>query len=166
MNMTDKLMFVINGSGGKGKDSFVKYCAEILKVRNVSTVDKVKIAGTFLGWDGTKSEFSRAFLSELKLLAVKYFDHSYVYVTTEMEYFQRDQSNIMFIHSREPEEIQRFVDIGCKTILVRNKNVKDITSNMADANVENFNYDYIIDNSGTEKELRVKAHDFIKSLYR
>ena len=35
---------------------------------------------------------------------------------------------------------------------------------MADENVFNYNYDFVIDNSGTKEELNNKAKDFIREV--
>ena len=71
----------------------------------------------------------------------------------------------MFLHIREPEEITRAVKaFGAKTILVIRNTVKRITSNIADENVFNYNYDFIIDNNGTKEELNSKAKKFIQEV--
>ena len=38
----DIMLFVINGTGGSGKDTFVNFISKYAKVFNVSSVDKVK----------------------------------------------------------------------------------------------------------------------------
>ena len=43
-----KMIIIINGTGGSGKDSFVSFCGEFVKVLNVSAVDKVKEAAKIL----------------------------------------------------------------------------------------------------------------------
>ena len=45
-----------------------------------------------------------------------------------------------------------------KTILVKRDSVKHITSNMADKNVYNYDYDIVINNDGDIKELRNKGY--------
>jgi hypothetical protein len=58
---------------------------------------------------------------------------------------------IYFVHCREPYEIQKFVDFyndKCVTILIK-KEDRDVPDNMADKNVNNFNYHYIIKNDGS-----------------
>ena len=63
---------------------------------------------------------------------------------------------------REPEEIIRAVkEFDAKTILVVRDTVKYITSNMADKNVFNYDYDYVIQNNGTITDLKQKAKELI-----
>lgn len=155
----------MNGTGGSGKDSLQDFCGKYAPIRSISTVDKVKEAYTLLGWDGTKSEQHRKALSDIKDIGTKNLDHPYQYIKSEVEKFRASNDEIMFIHSREPEEIDRFVkSFGCITVLIRNKNVKPIASNHADRDVENFKYDYIVDNNGTLDDLDFMAKTFVKWL--
>ena len=163
--MSEKHIFLINGSGGMGKDSFVELCSSYAKVFNVSSVDKVKEAAMILGWSGGKTEKDRLFLSNIKLLSTKYNNNPYNYILDMIVKFQKSEDNIMFIHTRECKEIDKIKStIPCKTILVKNSNVKRIYSNMADAKVDNYEYDFIIDNSGTLEDLGRTAKGFIKDI--
>lgn len=160
-----KKVFIINGSGSKGKDTFVEFCSKYTNIKNISTVDKVKLAGLFIGWDGGKTEKDREFLSDLKLLADKYYNHSLEYVKQEYKSFLNNEAEkVMFIHCREPQNIQALKQIfECKTILIVNTNIEDINSNMADANVNDYKYDYYIDNSSTLEDLEFLAKDFVEN---
>ena len=162
----NKKVFIINGSGSKGKDTFVEFCSKCTNVKNISTVDKVKLAGELLGCDGKKTEKNRKFWSDLKLLADEYFGHSIDYVKQEYKSFINNEAeNVMFIHCREPENIETLVGtFECKTLLILNTNVEDITTNMADANVNNHEYDYYINNSGTLEDLELLAKKFIENI--
>jgi len=132
---------------------------------NYSSVNKVKMIAKSAGWDGGKTEKDRKFLSDLKVLTSEYNDMPYNDITEIINVFKQNNCQFLFLHIREPQEIQRLVnDFGSKTLLITNKNVKQIKSNMADANVQNFKYDFIIDNSGTLKELEQKAVKFIKEV--
>jgi hypothetical protein len=158
-----KKVFIINGYNQVGKDSFVEFCGRYIHTKNISTVDKVKMAGRLLDWDGGKTEEDRAFLSELKLLADKYYQHSFKYVMQEFLNFMKDENQqAMFVHAREPENIDIIKrQIQCKTILVTNSNVKQVESNTADANVNNYRYDLEIINDGTLEDLHTTAKTFI-----
>ena len=70
----------------------------------------------------------------------------------------------IFIDCREPKEIQKFVDrLGAKTIFIDRKIEDYNASNHADANVENFEYDIVINNNGTLEDLAAAAMNFIKT---
>lgn len=163
-------IFVINGSGGCGKDTFIHYCMGIHtgKVLNISTVDIIKDAAVFLGWEHGKEEKDRQFLASLKDLATKYYDAPFQYVKDSIEartsYY--GDNGLAFIHCREPKEIDRFVrELGAKTILIdASKRVPVITSNEADKNVFDYNYDFIIDNNGDEKQLCESARTFLDNI--
>ncbi len=48
-------------------------------------------------------------------------------------------------------------------MLLVNPRVPRITSNTSDANVDNYEYDITIENSGSLEELEEKAIEFVKS---
>lgn len=158
-----KKVVIINGSGGVGKDTFVDYVENVVPVLKVSSVDLVKEAAKTLGWDGGKSEKDRKFLSDLKILAGEYSDHSFDYMTYMHNLIFADMlSGILFLFIREPEEIERAKkEFNAITVLVTNSNVESINSNTADANVSNFEYDYVINNDSSLEELRWKANRFV-----
>lgn len=161
-------IFVINGSGGNGKDTFVEMCSEFIDTLNISSVDQVKGIGTQMGWNGkSKTEEDRKFLSDLKDLWTRYSDGPYKYIMNMIFNFESIyEDSFMFIHVREPKEIEKIVNNGrydISTILVINSNVDKIDSNHADANVENYNYDNVVDNSGTLDDLRMAARNFVKN---
>lgn len=166
-----KTTIIINGTGRCGKDSFAEFCGDILskqmKVINISTVDKVKAAATILGWDQGKTEESRLALSELKSLSKKHFNHPIQYILNRKAELDEWYSfYLMFVHSRESEEIGWFKNNieNCYTLLIKNPSVADITTNESDARVEDYDYDYIIHNDGSLEDLKMKAKDFISIL--
>lgn len=162
----EKKIVIINGSGGVGKDTFIDFCRIYSNIMNISSVDKIKEAAKILGWDGGKTEEDRKFLSDLKLLSTGYNYYPYEYVRKNIEQFKNDKSlGVMFIHVREPEEIAKMKkEFGCVTLLILNTNKEGISSNMADANVENYEYDYVVHNDGDLIELKQKAISFICSI--
>ena len=83
-------------------------------------------------------------------------------IKKNVEKFMSDKTyEVMLIDIREPEEIERAkVVFGAKTILIENNRVKHIDSNMADANVYNYKYDYKIQNNGTLEEFKNNIQDF------
>ena len=172
ISLLDKHIFIINGSGGVGKDTFVELVSTELNnklkkfhtVVNFSSVDKVKEIAKEIGWNGKKTERDRKFLSDLKLLTSEYCDMPFKSIKNKVnEFFEDKESRFLFLHIREPKEIQRAAkEFNAKTILIVRDTIKHITSNMADENVFNYEYDYIIENNGTKEELNNKVKDFVK----
>ena len=160
-----KEVFIINGSGGVGKDTFVEFCQKYCKVKNISSVDKVKEAARILtGWDGTKDDKSRKLLVDLKQLGIEYNDAPFKYIVESYNDFEKTDEELMFIHIREISEIEKVKNaVNAKTILVTNKNVELIVSNESDKNVMNYEYDYNIKNDGTLEELNQMAKEFVNS---
>lgn len=159
-----KNIVVINGTGGCGKDTFIKLISKYKKVYNFSSIDKVKEIARIIGWDGTKDEKSRKFLSDLKNLTTAYNDMPFESTKEAVEEFKKSDCEIMFIHIREPEEIKRAVDaFGAKTLFIERENLDSITSNSADGRVTEYNYDYSILNT-TLEEYEKKACEFINWL--
>ena len=160
----EKKVIIINGTGGSGKDTFVEFCGEFANVINISSVDKVKEAAKILvGWNGEKDEKSRKLLVDLKQLSIDYNDFPSKYIKQKYDEFMESNSNYLFIHIREIDEIEKIKNmLGAKTMLVKNPRVALITSNDSDGNVYNYSYDYVIENDGTLEELKQKAREFIK----
>lgn len=170
----NKQIFVINGFGGVGKDTFVELVSLGLNDRlkrfhtvvNFSSVDKVKEIAIEIGWDGRKTEKDRKFLSDLKSLTKNYCDMPFKSIKNRIEDFTKsDKGNVLFLHIREPEEIKRVVDeFGAKSILVVRNSVTHIVSNTSDKNVFDYNYDFVIENNGTIEELEEKVKQFINDV--
>lgn len=161
-----KEIIIINGSGGVGKDTFVEFCEKYCKVKNISSVDKVKEAARVLtGWNGTKDDKSRKLLVDLKQLGIEYNDAPFKYIVESSEEFKSSDEDLMFLHIREISEIEKVrIATKAKTMLVTNKNVPLITSNESDKNVMNYQYDYYIRNDGTLEDLENTAQKFVEKL--
>ncbi len=164
-----KQVFIINGSGGVGKDAFVALVskASIYPVMNFSSVDKVKEIAKIIGWDGGKTEKDRKFLSDLKLLCTDYNNMPFDSMNEKVREFAKSNAAMLFLHIREPEEIEKAkTAFNAKTILVKRDSIEHITSNMADSNVFNYQYDIVVDNdsdlAGFEEKATEFVNDFIK----
>lgn len=163
----EKKIIIINGSGGVGKDTFVDICKKYKNCKNISSVQPVKDAAKILGWDGTKDEKSRKFLSDLKRLSIEYNDYSFTFMKNEVNYFHDtiNINNILFLHIREPEEIEKCKkEFGAITLLLTSSRVEIIESNNSDKRINEYEYDYTIDNSGTLDELEIKAKEFLEKI--
>ncbi len=85
-------------------------------------------------------------------------------INEEVEKFKTSDEEIMFIHIREPEEIERAkIFFNAKTLLIKRVGLQNIKTNYSDANVDNYNYDYEIENT-TLEDLDKQAELFINNL--
>lgn len=177
--MTGLKIVIVNGAPGSGKTTFENFCQEIMDdyCQMRSTVDLVKeIALFYTGWNGEKDLKSRKFLSDLKDLLTEFNDVPFNDIVRfknvwedELEMYNvKDRPHILLVDSREPEEIMRFKrELGAVTVLVRRASAEMAeTSNHADANVLNCDYDYEIDNNGSLDELRAKAAEFLDLIFK
>ena len=145
----NKVVIVINGQGGSGKDTVCQIMSKYYKVKNISTVDPIKAIAKFAGWNGEKGDKARKMLADLKQVFIEYCDLPLNFILQEAEKFKCDENDIMFVHCRESEEIQKILDnspLKTITLLIR-RNDKfyehKVFGNSADDDVENFNYDFI-----------------------
>ena len=169
-------IYMLNGKAGSGKTTFFKLIEEKCRnyVYNYSTVDLVKKVAYGCGWNGSKTPENRKFLSDLKDLLTEWNDVPYKKIIEardklqdHLDYLGYDTNKgIIFTHCREPEEIKKFVDReNAITVLLRRAAVENLEqSNHADANVFNYEYDYIIENNGSLDELYEKAVKFLEEI--
>ena len=145
-----KLVVVINGAGGVGKDTLCNFAAEEYRVRNVSSVDPIKDLARIAGWEGEKSDRARKMLSDLKRLFTEYNDLPLRYIREQYQQFLKSDEQVMFVHIREPEEIRRFVETApehIRTLLITNSSRQiSVYGNVSDDNVALYQYDGVYDN--------------------
>ena len=176
-------VIIINGAGGCGKDTFVQFFRRAAnhgeklpfldRVLNISTVDYIKDVAKKLGWEGQKDNDSRKYLSELKEMATYWGDIPFKDMKTKVTQFYSKLSNYdmsdegyVFIHCREPEQIDHLkADLGfpCYSLLIR-RPTQEKYGNHSDDDVENYAYDYAVNNYGTLEELDTMARAFLKAL--
>lgn len=159
-----KKVYITNGSGGNGKDTFAEFLRKYTSVFKYSSIDLVKEMYENIGIDrNSKDEKKRKLYSDTKDMLTKYDDIPFKDIKSIVTDFKNNQINteILLIDIREPEEIARAVkEFGAEAILIDNPNVEKIESNHADANVNNYEYDYIIENDGTLEQLDKMAYLF------
>ena len=162
----NKVAIVINGAGGVGKDTLCSLAAKHFKIKNVSSITPIKEIAALCGWDGRKDNKARKFLSDLKNLCVEYNNYPTLWAKAQHDEFLLSDEQIMFLHIREPEEIEKFVSAtggAAKTLLVRGgrRMSNEKYGNVSDDGVENYSYDYYFLNEDT---LEVAEREFVKLL--
>lgn len=159
----DKIIIVINGAGGVGKDTICDIVGKHYNTMNVSSIDPIKEIALNNGWNGEKDDKSRKLLSDLKKIFVDYCDLPILFLRTKITEFHSSDKEILFVHIREPEEINKFTsECSCITLLIKGgKNKK--YGNSSDDNVENYHYDYCYDNNDTLEKLEKDFMNFFEN---
>lgn len=166
----DKLVVVINGKGGVGKDTLCEIVSKYYKTINVSAITPIKKIAYDYGWHGEKDNKSRRFLSELKRIFADYNDLPNQYLLKEYRNFLISDNQIMFVHIREKDQIEKFIcDIenNCITLLItRNVNDGDGQKygNYSDDYVDEYKYDYYFDNNMTLEQAEEQFLKFFKAI--
>lgn len=163
-HMTLKSVIVINGSGGVGKDTLCEIAAEHYKIFNVSSITPIKEIAKACGWNGEKTDSARFFLSELKRIVTEYNDYPLKWLREKYREFLAGEDEVMFVHIREPHEIEKFKKKVCPatlTLLVRGgerMSTRGAYGNSSDDLVEDYEYDYYYVN---DKPLAEVPSDFL-----
>ena len=175
---------VVNGRPESGKTTFEKKCVELCGASStfwfdateqrrtlakcISTVDFVKAIALRCGWTGEKTLKDRKFLSDLKDLLIQWNDIPFKTILEEANKLKNWASCnyhdwILFVDCREPEEIQKLKErLNATTVLVRRLGDEiNETSNHADANVFEYEYDYTIKNYGDLDDLAIECEAFL-----
>lgn len=162
----EQKIYIVNGMAGAGKDTFYEYLykLKLTRVTKTSSIEPFKRVALMLGWDGYKDEKSRKFLSDLKMLSSEFNDASMKWIEKKIEEFRKSELlfDVLLIDIREPKEIKRVKQrFGAEAILIKNDNVKQITSNDGDAGVYDYDgYDHIIENNGSLEEYYLNIRRF------
>ena len=168
--MENKLVIIINGKGGVGKDFLCDSVSKQYKTKNISAITPIKEIASIYGWNGEKDDRSRRFLSELKRVFADYNDLPNQYLLKEYCAFLESNQQILFVHIREKDQIQRFISsLYTKhiTLLIRRKSIdnRHQYGNSSDDNVTDLIYDYYFDNDLDAEQSAMKFQNFIDEIW-
>ena len=172
-----KLVIIINGKGGCGKDTICDILEKHYPTKRISTITKVKQAARLMfGWKGGKNLKDRKFLSDLKDLWTDYNDGPFVYAIDQFQKFAEKPvaayNEIFIIHVREPSEIKKIKDrielrgpsIPCVTLLIKSPRTESVEyGNDGDDLVNKYPYDFVYSN---EAPLDVLEEHFMYFFYK
>lgn len=165
----NKIVIIINGKGGVGKDAFCEVTSRYYKVKTISSITPIKEIAKANGWNGKKDKKSRKFLSDLKRVFIEYNDLPNKYLLHQYRDFINDkETEILFVHIREADEIQKFkqqIECCCVSLLVENPLI-DITyfGNDSDDLVNSMDYDYCFINDIPLSRMETKVVEFVKAI--
>lgn len=172
----EKIVIIMNGAGGVGKDTICELTAKHYQTDNVSSIDPIKAIARINGWwNGEKDLKSRKFLAGLKSVFVEYNDLPTTHLVRCCEEFVSSDKEILFVHIREPEEIDKFKkaviekfgnQIPCVAMLVERDTGIESYGNASDDGVKNYRYDYYFYNNGTIEEAEENILKIIPEIYK
>ena len=165
-----KLVVIINGNGGVGKDTLCDFAKDVFTVRNISAITPIKEIAAAHGWKGEKDAKARKFLADLKAAFIDYNDLPFLYIKEQYHSFLEDEKEeILFIHIREAEEIEKvkkYVQTPCITLLITREQKKNqCWGNPSDDNVTCYTYDYQYSNDKKLVEARIDFTGFLQGVF-
>lgn len=169
-----KLLVLINGESGAGKDTFVEACKKTLHeqhsptlaVANIHRSDEAKDFLTIIGWDGTRTPKVRKLLADLVEFGEE-TGHNNIKLYRTVWAFT---SGVIFYHSRDIkaiDEIKNFYSkndgVKVHTVLVkRDGNCPPEDDRWG---VHNYIYDTVINNNEGLDDLYCRASEFAEKCY-
>lgn len=164
----EKITIIINGVGGCGKDTLIEILSNYHKVKNISSITPVKEIASCCGWNGEKTDKARKFLSDLKQLLTEFNEFPMQYLLKEQEEFLSFDEEILFVHIREPHEIEKFKNASktlTYTLLVtpREDLQNKVYGNKSDDEVNNYEYDFIFANDKPLDIIEKEWVDFVEN---
>lgn len=169
--MSKRKILIVNGRPTSGKTTFAELSKEFVNTHNYSSISYIKMIAELSGWNpDSKTEKDRKFLSDLKILTSEYSDLAFNKILKKVEIynaFDYADNSVLLIDVREPLEIAKLLKtIDAETVFIQS-DVPMITSNMADANVEHFEYGHYIYNSRKSlDDFRSVIGDFYSKLFK
>ena len=161
-----KLVIIINGKGGCGKDTICNIVSKYYKVVNVSSVAPIKEIAKYGGWDGNKDIKGRKLLSDIKKAFTDYNNLPNTYLCYTYAQFLNDiNAEILFVHIREPKEIKKFkkeLITTCYTLLIKSNRTDYEYGNKSDNNVEKYKYDFVYENNGSKEKLETDFMNYFE----
>lgn len=151
-----KIVIIINGKGGSGKDTICDIVSKYYKVKNISSITPIKQIAKYGGWNGEKDDRSRKLLSDTKKAFTEYNDLSFNYLLNIYHEFISDDNEILFAHIREPKEIKKFkkaIATTCYTLLIKSNRTNKKYGNKSDDKVEEYKYDFVYKNNDSIENL-------------
>ncbi len=167
-HLAEKIVIVVNGKGGVGKDTFCEKAGLFFQAKSISAITPIKEIARICGWNGEKDLKSRKFLADLKQLLVDYNGYPNRYLEGEYRRFLDSEWETLFVHIREADQIADFLRRipGKKlALLVRSARLSSAHyGNAADDEVEAYDYDAVFQNDCTLEELPGAADRFLTEL--
>ena len=181
--MSKKKIFIVNGGATSGKSTFEMMCFNYAMRKNNSFIGIESIINPIKKlaynnniWSGNKEPKDRKLLSDLKDLLTEYCNYPMKETAHKVENdFLIYDGPAAFIDMREAADIDKFIELygdvyDIQTLIIRRPGDEDAaktSSNHADRDVFDYDYDIVVWNQGSLDDLNVKAEYFVdKYIYK
>lgn len=167
----------ISGKAGAGKDELARLMKDIL-VRNkhevlvIHCADLLKyICFAYFGWDGLKDELGRALLQYVGTDVVRKKQENFWvdFIISFLHIFDKEWDYVIIPDCRYPNEIDRLKDNGYDVSAVRVHRGTGLDGqaglHSSETSMDNYHFDYEINNEGDLAELREKALELSEVIY-
>ncbi len=162
-----KLAIIVNGKPESGKDFLCDAVSSVRPARKISSIDPIVPIAKQGGWDGVKSKKSRKLLSDLKRIFTEFNDLPTRYVLEKYRNFLQSEDEILFVHIREPDQIEAFKRVAshCVTLLIHRPGTEETFGNESDDGINNFPYDCTYNNEKSPAEAGSDFRLFISRIF-
>lgn len=178
--MSKTIIVIVNGKPKAGKDQLIEYVEDRLKSLNIpsdsfSSIQPVKDMMENIGINVTnKTPEDRKLLADIgDSLELHSNFKSYKCIETVNNWNQKQElNNVFFLHVREKKMIDYIQEyysnidaINIVKVLVTSPRQINKSSNSADANVGDIDYEYTVKNDGDLGHLDTLAGDLVTHLF-
>lgn len=171
-------VIIVNGQPGAGKDTFIDFANQQITqvdknifVKSYSSIDIVRDNIEYFGVDITlKTQKDRDLMSNIGDLLEEHSGiRSNLCHQKIASCVQIPRPSVLFLHIREPKLIQKVIDaykdvvyVDFIRVQIKSDRALNITSNHSDANTDDMEYDFVVNNSGTKGQLYDQATDLLR----
>lgn len=162
----EKTVLIVNGNPGSGKTTVENLISQWVPSMIHSSVKVVKdIDLKYFDGRDYKTEESRKFLSDMKHFLLAETSIIEDDLNSKYEEFGYSKNEILMIDMREKNEIIKYKKkFDAITLFINNPRTNILLSNKSDSQVNEINYDFVIENDGDIHDLEIKVLQFLKQL--
>lgn len=178
---------LISGKSGSGKDQFSKFVSDILdrkdyRVLTIHYADFVKYCCTqYYDWDGKKDVYGRSLLQRIgtDVVRKKYPTYWAEAVAKFISATENDWDFVLIPDWRFINEynVTKYYNKDSITVRVNRLNpdgtyylnplfTEEQNSHSSECELDDYYFDYVVDNSSTLEELKNRANEFVKEILK
>ena len=172
------MIFLVSGKAGSGKSTFAELLSDQLENSLIiNYADLVKyVAKEYCGWNGEKDKTGRALLQEIGTERGRNYVHKDIWVSMVaaiITVLDNRYDNFIIADCRFPNEIDYWNEYGWEdvySIRIDRPNYESALTEIqkqheSEIALDDYGFDYVIENSGTLEDLNDAATAIIQDIY-